>query len=214
LFSVDRSRIDNTIFNAPPREGLMLSIAVFASGNGSNLQALIDASRCGRLKARIPVVISNNSDSFALTRAQKAGITTYHISQKKYPDYINYISQLLTVLKKHDIILIVLAGYMKLLPREIVDTYYGRVINIHPALLPKYGGPGMYGRNIHQSVLAAGEKYSGATVHIVDSQFDHGPILIQRRLLVNPNDTPDTLAARVLEIEHEILPQAVELFIK
>jgi phosphoribosylglycinamide formyltransferase-1 len=168
----------------------MLSIAVFASGNGSNLQALIDASRCGRLKARIPVVISNNSDSFALTRAQKAGITTYHISQKKYPDYINYISQLLTVLKKHDIILIVLAGYMKLLPREIVDTYYGRVINIHPALLPKYGGPGMYGRNIHQSVLAAGEKYSGATVHIVDSQFDHGPILIQRRLLVNPNDTP------------------------
>lgn len=192
----------------------MLKLAVFASGNGSNLQAIIDAIALGRLNAQVATVISNKSHAFALTRAQNSGITTFHISQIKYSGYLDYVSQMLAVLDRHAIDLVVLAGYMKLLPREIIDRYYGRVINVHPALLPKYGGPGMYGVNIHQAVLSAGEEYSGATVHMVDYKFDHGPILIQRRVNVYPDDTPDTLAARVLEIEHIILPRAVALFIK
>jgi phosphoribosylglycinamide formyltransferase-1 len=192
----------------------MLKLAVFASGKGSNLQAIIDACSKGQLDAQVETVISNNSNAFALTRAQAIGIATYHISQKKYPSHDDYLALLMTVLQRHDVELIVLAGYMKLLPKEIVDHYYGRVINIHPALLPKYGGPGMYGKNVHESVLANGEKYSGATVHIVDFKFDHGPILIQRRVNVYPDDTPDTLAARIIKIEHIILARAIALFIK
>lgn len=192
----------------------MLRLAVFASGGGSNLQAIIDACGNGQLDAKVETVISNNSNAFALMRAKDAGIATYHISQKKYPDYDDYLALLMMVLQRHDVELIILAGYMKLLPHEIIDHYFGRVINIHPALLPKYGGPGMFGRNVHEAVLTAGDKYSGATVHMVDSKFDHGPILIQRRVIVNPDDTPETLAARVLEIEHKILPETISLFIK
>jgi phosphoribosylglycinamide formyltransferase 1 len=191
---------------------LMLRLAVFASGNGTNLQALLDACDRKQIDALIVAVISNNSNAFALNRAQMAGIDGYHVSQKKYPDPKEYLRQLETVLDNKRINLIVLAGYLKLLPSEIVDSYYGRIINIHPALLPKFGGTGMYGANVHQAVLAAGERYSGATVHIVDSKFDHGPILIQRRLEVRPDDTPERLAARILEIEHQVLLQAVALY--
>jgi phosphoribosylglycinamide formyltransferase 1 len=190
----------------------MLRLAVFASGNGTNLQAILDSCDNKQIKALVVAVISNNSNAFALNRAQMAGIDGFHISQKKYPNPDDYLRQMETVLDNKRINLIVLAGYMKLLPSEIVDRYYGRIINIHPALLPKFGGPGMYGANVHQAVLTAGEQYSGATVHIVDSKFDHGPILIQRRAPVLVNDTPESLAARILEIEHQILPQAVALY--
>jgi phosphoribosylglycinamide formyltransferase 1 len=190
----------------------MLRLAVFASGNGTNLQAILDSCDKKQIKALIVAVISNNSNAFALNRAQMAGIDGFHISQKKYSNPDDYLRQMETVLDNKRINLIVLAGYMKLLPAEIVQKYYGRIINIHPALLPKFGGPGMYGVNVHQAVLTAGEQYSGATVHIVDSKFDHGPILIQRRVPVLVNDTPESLAARILEIEHQILPQAVALY--
>jgi phosphoribosylglycinamide formyltransferase 1 len=192
----------------------MLRLAVFASGNGTNLQAVLDSCDSKQIKALVVAVISNNSNAFALNRAQMAGIDGFHISQKKYPNPDECLRQIETVLANKRINLIVLAGYMKLLPAEIVDRYYGRIINIHPALLPKFGGPGMYGANVHQAVLKAGEQYSGATVHIVDSKFDHGPILIQRRAPVLVDDTPDSLAARILEIEHRILPQAVALYTK
>jgi phosphoribosylglycinamide formyltransferase 1 len=190
----------------------MLRLAVFASGNGTNLQALLDACDRKQIDALVVAVISNNSNAFALNRAHMAGIDCYHVSQKKYPEPQEYLRQLETVLDNNRINLIVLAGYMKLLPSEIVRKYYGRIINIHPALLPKFGGPGMYGANVHQAVLAAGELYSGATVHIVDSKFDHGPIIIQRRVAIQPDDTPESLATRILEIEHRILPQAVALY--
>lgn len=192
----------------------MLKLAVFASGGGTNLQALIDACRLKAVDAVIMAVISNNSKAFALERAKKAGINTFHISRKKYPDENEYIQTIVNVLTKHNIDLIVLAGYMKLLPGVVVKKYYGRIINIHPALLPRFGGKGMYGLNVHKAVLQAGEKYSGASVHIVDEKYDHGPILIQRRVPVLLNDTPETLAARVLEVEHKILPMAVSLFVK
>ncbi|RKX20135.1 MAG: phosphoribosylglycinamide formyltransferase [Candidatus Zixiibacteriota bacterium] len=192
----------------------MLKLAVFASGGGTNLQALIDACRSKAIGAEIRAVISNNSKAFALERAKKSGIDTFHISKKKYPDENKYVQAIKDVLARYNIDLIVLAGYMKLLPVDIVRNYYGRIINIHPALLPKYGGEGMYGLNVHKAVLQAGEKYSGATVHMVDERYDHGPILIQRRVPVLTNDTPETLAARVLEVEHKILPMAVSLFKK
>ena len=159
-------------------------------------------------------MISNNSKAFGLERARKTGIQAFHISKIKYPDNEKLTSAILEVLQKFDIDLIVLAGYMKLLPPEVVRKYHGRIINIHPALLPKYGGKEMYGINVHKAVLQAGDSVSGASVHIVDEEYDRGPILIQRQAPVRPDDTPESLAARVLETEHKILPMAVKLFIK
>ena len=192
----------------------MLKLAVFISGGGTNLQSLIDSCHDKSLDAEIKAVISNNSKAFGLERARKAGIQAFHISKIKYPDNEKLTSAILEVLQKFDIDLIVLAGYMKLLPSNVVKEYHGRIINIHPALLPKYGGKGMYGMNVHKAVLQAGDSVSGASVHIVDEEYDRGPILIQRQIPVRPDDTPESLAARVLKIEHKILPMAVKLFIK
>lgn len=193
---------------------MMLKLAVFISGGGTNLQSLIDNCQSGSLRAEIKMVISNNSKAYGLERARKAGIETFHISKKVYPDKNEYNKAILNLLEDHKIDLIVLAGYMKLLPSEIVKKFYGRIINIHPALLPEYGGKGMYGQNVHEAVIESGDKFSGATVHMVDERYDHGPILVQRRVPVIDGDTTETLAARVLEIEHQILPKAVSLFIK
>jgi len=190
----------------------MLKLAVFISGGGTNLQALIDACRARTINAEIAAVISNNAKAFGLERARTAGIPVFHISKIKFPAEEQYLSMIRRTLRQAEINLVVLAGYMKLLPPDVVRDYYGRVINIHPALLPKYGGQGMYGMQVHQAVLAAGDKYSGATVHIVDEHYDRGPILIQRRVPVEKDDTPETLAARVLKIEHQILPMAVALY--
>lgn len=190
-----------------------LSIAVFASGGGTNLQALIDASRRGVFDGEIAAVISNNSGAYALERAKQAGIASYHISGGKFPEIGQLTAEILRALENHKVNLIVLAGYMKLLPVEVVRKYKNRILNIHPALLPKYGGKGMYGMNVHRAVIESGDKISGATVHFVDEIFDHGVILIQRTVPVLPGDDPETLAARVLEVEHKILPQAVSMFL-
>jgi len=189
-----------------------LSIAVFASGGGTNLQSLIDASKKGMFDGKIAAVISNNSGAFALERARKENIATYHISSKKFPDRNLFVSEILNTLQNREINLIVLAGYMKLLPLEVVRKYRNRILNIHPALLPKYGGKGMYGMNVHKAVIESGDKISGATVHFVDEIFDHGVVLIQRTVPVLPDDDPETLAARVLKVEHKILPVAVSMF--
>ncbi len=189
-----------------------LKIAVFASGGGTNLQALIDAARRGDFAGDIRAVISNNSGAYALERARIANIPNYHISSKKYPDPDRLASALEGVMTERAINLIVLAGYMKLVPPGLIRRYRSRVVNIHPALLPKYGGPGMYGINVHRAVLESGDRRSGATVHLVDEAYDHGPILIQRSVPVLPGDSAETLAARVLEVEHRILPEAVDMF--
>jgi phosphoribosylglycinamide formyltransferase-1 len=189
-----------------------LSIAVFASGGGTNLQSLIDASKKGDLGGRITAVISNNSGAYALERASNAGIATYHISGKKLPEREQFVSEILRTLENHEVNLIVLAGYMKLLPVEVVRKYRNRILNIHPALLPKYGGKGMYGMNVHKAVIESGDRISGATVHFVDEIFDHGVILIQRTAPVSAEDDPESLAAKVLKVEHKILPAAVSMF--
>ena len=189
-----------------------LSIAVFASGGGTNLQSLIDSSKEGAFNGKITTVISNNSGAFALERARTDNIDAYHISGIKFPDREIFVSETLKTLESHKVNLIVLAGYMKLLPVEVVRKYRNRILNIHPALLPKYGGKGMYGINVHKAVIESGDKISGATVHFVDEIFDHGVILIQRTVPVLPGDDPETLAARVLKVEHKILPEAVSMF--
>lgn len=191
-----------------------LRLAVLASGSGTNLQAIIDEIASGRLNARVVVVISNNSDSFALERARKVGIRAVHWSEKKAGSTEAFVQGLLEVLRQAQVELIVLAGYMKLVPNEVVSAFPERMINIHPALLPKFGGPGFYGMRVHEAVLAAGEKESGASVHFVDTEYDHGAILMQRRVPVHPDDTPERLRDRVLAIEHELLPAAIAKFEK
>jgi phosphoribosylglycinamide formyltransferase-1 len=205
---------DYTMENQESRDEMTkLSIAVFASGGGTNLQSLIDASKKGVFNGEITALISNNSGAYALERAKNAGIAAYHISGKKFPERDRFVDEILKTLEKHKTNLIVLAGYMKLLPVEIVRKYRNRILNIHPALLPKYGGKGMYGMNVHKAVIESGDRISGATVHFVDEIFDHGVILIQRAVPVLPGDDPETLAARVLKVEHKILPEAVSMFV-
>ena len=189
-----------------------LKIAVFASGGGTNLQTIIDGSKTNIFDGEVAAIISNNSKSFALERARRAEIADYHISGFKYPDQVDFDEAIFNVMDKHSINLIVLAGYMKLLPEKLVERFKNRIINVHPALLPKYGGKGMYGMNVHEAVIKSGEKISGATVHFVNERFDEGNIIIQRTVPVLPDDSPDTLAARVLTVEHQVLPDAVSMF--
>ncbi len=190
-----------------------LSIAVFASGGGTNLQSLIDTSKGMIFNGQVAAVISNNSGAYALERARKKNIPAYHISNKTHPERTGFVSRLFEVFDESSINLVVLAGYMKLLPVEVVRRYRSRIINIHPALLPKYGGKGMYGTNVHNAVIESGDKISGASIHLVDEIYDHGAILIQRTVSVSPDDTPESLAARVLKVEHKILPEAAAMFL-
>lgn len=185
-------------------------IAVFASHKGSNFQALhskllsLDSS-----PARITLCVSNNAHPGAFEYAASHGIETLRLSPSTYDDPHLYERDLLEALTSRNIDLIVLAGYMRRLPGDVVRRWSGRILNVHPALLPKFGGHGMYGINVHQAVLAAGESESGATVHLADAEYDTGPILAQEHVPVLPDDTPESLAARVLKAEHRLLPHVV-----
>jgi formyltetrahydrofolate-dependent phosphoribosylglycinamide formyltransferase len=191
----------------------MLNIAVFGSGRGSNFQAILHAIDEGSIPgARIACVISNNSLAGILEIARSRSIAAIQLSQKNFPDPESFTQALLEFLRQHDANFIVLAGYMKLLPPAVIAAFRHRIINIHPALLPRFGGKGMYGIRVHEAVLAAGEAESGATVHFVDEVYDHGAIILQKKVPVLPGDTPEILASRVLSIEHEIYPEAVRRF--
>ena len=177
----------------------MVNISVLVSGGGTNLQALIDKVESGELAgAEIVQVISSREGVFALERAAKAGIKGKVIKDTE---------GLLEALAEENTDLVVLAGYMKVLEPPVIDAYRGRIINIHPSLIPKYCGKGFYGKRVHQAVLDGGETVSGATVHFVDEGVDTGEIILQRELPVEPGDTADTLAARVLKTEHFILAE-------
>ena len=189
---------------------MKLRLGFLASHGGSNVQAILDACREGRLDAEPCVVISNNSDAMVLDRAQAARVPAFHLSSHVHPDPTRLDEAILATLEKYQVNLIVLAGYMKKLGPKTLARYRGRVLNIHPALLPKYGGRGMYGDHVHEAVLAAGDKESGATVHIVDEEYDRGPIVAQRIVPVLPDDTPDSLAARVLTVEHQLYAETLQ----
>ena len=174
------------------------------------MQAILDACREGRLDAEPCVVISNNSDAMVLDRAMAARVHAFHLSSHIHPDPVRLDEAILATLEKHRVNLIVLAGYMKKLGPKTLARYQGRVVNMHPALLPKFGGQGMYGHHVHEAVIAAGEKESGATVHIADAEYDEGRILAQKKVPVKPDDTPDSLAERVLTIEHQLYAETLQ----
>jgi phosphoribosylglycinamide formyltransferase-1 len=177
-------------------------IAVCVSGGGSNLQALLDRLK-GDATARVALVMSDRADAGGLERARQAGIPAEVLAAPA--DAAEWITRL----GRRDIDLLVLAGYLKLVPAGVVQKYAGRIVNVHPALLPDFGGAGMYGKRVHAAVLASGARESGPTVHLVDEVYDRGAILAQRRVPVLPDDTPERLAARVLEEEHRLLPDVV-----
>jgi len=188
---------------------MKLRLGFLASHGGSNLQAIIDACRAGRLVADLCVLICNNSQAQALERARRAGIPTRHLSSHTHPSAEALDGAMLETLRDHQVNLVVLAGYMRKLGSRTLAHYRGRVLNIHPALLPKFGGPGMYGARVHEAVLAAREKESGATIHLVTAEYDQGPIVAQSRIAVLPDDTAESLAARVLEVEHALYPETL-----
>jgi len=189
-----------------------MNIAVFASGRGSNFQAILNAINEGRLPARVTLLLSNNSNAGALELARTQNIPAIHFSQKQCSSEESYVEQLLELLVRHNVDLIALAGYMKRIPVQVIGQFRNRILNIHPALLPAFGGSGMFGIHVHEAVLASGTKITGATVHIVDEEYDRGPIVMQKALEILNDDTPQSLAARVLPLEHEIYPKALAAF--
>lgn len=189
-----------------------LRIAVFASGRGSNFRSIVKSINRGDLDAEIAFVLSNNPDPGAFEFAREENIKTIHLTSRSFSSQDEFDDKLLGVLKEHDVNLIVLAGYMKKLSPRIVKAYRNRIVNIHPALLPSFGGKGLYGLKVHESVLNYGCKVTGVTVHIVDEGYDTGPIVYQQPVEVKDDDDPETLAARVLKVEHLVYPKVLRLF--
>lgn len=185
-------------------------VAVLASGGGTNLQALIDRFNAGASDAaRVELVVGSRAGIGALGRAERAGIPALVLDARALGTDA-FRDGLADALETHRIDLVVLAGWLQLVPAEVVARYHGRMLNVHPALLPAFGGKGMYGMRVHQAVIASGVRVSGATVHLVDERYDEGAILAQWPVPVLPGDTPEMLAARVLAVEHRILPLAIE----
>lgn len=187
-----------------------MNIGFLASHGGSNMQAIIDACKSGKLQATPAVVISNNSDSGTIQRAKTEGVPYYYLSGKTHPEPEALDRAILDTFLRHAVDIIALAGYMKKLGPKTLSRFRGRILNIHPALLPKFGGAGMWGIHVHEAVLAAGEKESGVTIHFVDENYDTGKIIAQTRVPVMPDDTPETLAARVLVQEHILYPATLQ----
>ncbi|MGF1670048.1 MAG: phosphoribosylglycinamide formyltransferase [Balneolaceae bacterium] len=183
----------------------MKNIVVFASGSGTNFQSLIDATVSGKIKAGICGLIAGKPGIEAIKRAERASIPVRILSSKSP----GYQDEMLIQLEKWDPDLIVLAGYLTKLPEIIVEKYSRKIINIHPSLLPKYGGHGFYGMRVHRAVLESGDPESGCTVHYVTDEYDEGPVIAQRKVPVKPGDSPENLAKRVLEEEHKLLPEVV-----
>jgi formyltetrahydrofolate-dependent phosphoribosylglycinamide formyltransferase len=190
----------------------MLNLGIFASGNGSNGRAIAQAIDNGQLNAKIGLIVSNVSDAGVLEFARQKSIPHAYIASEQFENKDQFNLHLINVLSQHRIELIVLAGYMKKIGLPLIRAYPDRILNIHPALLPAFGGKGMYGHHVHEAVLDYGAKITGVTVHLVDAEYDHGPIVMQKAIEVRNDDTPEKLAKRVLALEHETYYQAIQLF--
>jgi len=186
-----------------------IKLGVLASGNGSNLQAIIDACKKSEIAANVAVVISDNSDAYAITRADKSGIDAFTLLRKDFNTKSHFEEKIIEILKSHDVDLVCLAGYMRIIGKPFITAFPNRIINIHPALLPSF--PGL---NAQRQALKHGVKISGCTVHFVDEHVDHGPIILQASVPVLDDDDEETLKTRILEQEHMIYPKAIELFAK
>lgn len=184
-----------------------IKLGVLASGNGSNLQAIIDASECGAIPAEVAVVISDQADAFALERARKHNIPALHINIRDFQGKDDFERRIVSELNKQKVDLVCLAGYMRLVGKVMIGAFHNRIMNIHPALLPSF--PGLHGQ---KQAFDYGVRYSGCTVHFVDEGMDTGPIILQAVVPVLPDDSVDDLAARILEQEHKIFPEAIRLF--
>ena len=192
----------------------MVKIGVLVSGGGTNLQKLIDAEQAGAIKnGTLRVVIASKPDAYALERARQAGIEAIALCRKDYPDVDTYSQALVDALKEREIELVVLAGFLTITGDCFIQAFPNRIINVHPALLPAFGGKGYYGLHVHEAVLQRGAKVTGATVHFVNEVCDGGPIILQKAVEVKPGDTPEVLQRRVMEeAEWQLLPKAVSLF--
>lgn len=184
-----------------------ITLAVLLSGGGTTLQNLLDRIADRRLNARVGVVIASRADVFGIKRAEQAGVPVFVVGRRDYADISAFSGRIFELCRQHGADLVCLAGWLQLL--EVADDWAGRVINIHPALLPKFGGRGMYGRHVHEAVLAAGERESGCTVHYVDNEYDSGPVILRQSCAVEANDTAATLAERVFAAECEAYPTAI-----
>ena len=187
-----------------------ISLGVMASHGGTNLQSIIDACENDRIYGSVSVVISNNSRSQSIERARKSGISAIHLSSHTHPEPCELQRAIRQVMKKHDVDLVVLAGYMRKVGLTVLDAFPNRVINSHPALLPKHGGKGMYGDYVHSAVLNAGDKESGITIHLVDREYDQGPTVSQVKIPVLSKDTVDSLRSRVQQREHSFWVETIE----
>jgi phosphoribosylglycinamide formyltransferase 1 len=189
-----------------------LNLCVLASGWGSNLSSIIQSRKTGKISSNIVLVISNNSASNALNIARENQIPEVHLSVKQFNTAEEYENRFLELLKNHQVDMIILAGYMKMIPPVVVKAYKNKILNIHPALIPSFCGKGLYGLKVHEAVLNYGVKVTGVTIHLVDEEYDTGPIVHQKTVQVHDDDTPETLQKRVLAVEHEIYPEAIRLF--
>ncbi|WBB31776.1 phosphoribosylglycinamide formyltransferase [Parvimonas micra] len=190
----------------------MMNVAVFISGGGTNLQAIIDAIKENKINGKIKLVFSNRKNAYGLIRAQNESIDTFYLNRKKFFSDEEYDERILEELERKNIDLIILAGYLNILSSKLVSNYSNRIINIHPSLIPSFCGDGFYGENVHKAVIKSGVKFTGATTHFVDENVDTGAIILQDVVPVLINDDFETVAKRVLEIEHEILVETVKAF--
>ena len=189
------------------------TIAFLASHNGTNMRAVVTACRDGRLRVQPVALISNNADSAAMAWAKQNKLAAVHISAKSAGSEAAADAAIAATLAQYGADLVILAGYMRKLGPETLGSFERRILNVHPALLPKFGGKGMYGDFVHEAVLAAGEKETGASIHLVDGEYDHGAVVAQARVLVEAGDTPQTLAARVQAKEQELFPETLKRII-
>ncbi|HHW03036.1 MAG TPA: phosphoribosylglycinamide formyltransferase [Thermoanaerobacterales bacterium] len=189
-----------------------LKLGVLVSGGGTNLQSIIDNIESGYLPAKIAVVISSKEGAYALERAKKHRIPAYVVKRKDFDSQEKYEDEMIELLRRHQVELVVLAGFLKVLSPHFVRAFPNRIMNIHPSLIPSFCGRGFYGEKVHEAVLNYGAKITGVTVHFVDEGTDTGPIILQRAVPVKDDDTPDTLAARVLKEEHKIYSEAIKLY--
>ena len=189
-----------------------LRLAAFASGGGSNVQAILDAVDAGTLRAEVVLVVTDRDGIGVLDRAARHGVPSAVVRPKDFDGSEAFGEALLAVLHAHGVDFVVLAGYLKHVPPAVVRAFRHRILNVHPSLLPAFGGAGFYGRRVHEAALDYGVKWSGATVHLVDEAYDTGPIVLQEPVPVHGDDTPETLAARVLAVEHRLYPEALRLF--
>lgn len=187
------------------------SLGILVSGTGTNMYSIAKKCLRGDLPATVSVVISSRENAAALEKARSLGIPTYVVRRRDFQSQTEYEDKMITILRAHNVDLVVLAGFLNILSPHFIDAFRWRIINVHPSLIPAFCGPGYYGMKVHEAVIQYGVKITGVTVHFVDESVDGGPIILQRPVEVDDDDTPETLAEKVKQVEHEALPEAIRL---